>query len=64
MHLVYNRRISAMATFSSLIVLTVRIVPAAAASLRNSLDFAFKAIFEMGFEKLKIGAGNFDLCIV
>jgi len=36
------------AAFSGLIVPLVRIVPAAAASLRNPLVFAFKAIFEMG----------------
>ncbi len=51
MHLGFDRRISATAAFSELIVLLVRIVPAAAASLRNSLDFACKAIFKMGSNK-------------
>jgi hypothetical protein len=48
MHLGSNRRISAAVAFSELIVLSVRIVPVAATSRRNSLDSAYKAIFEMG----------------
>ena len=48
MHLGCNRRISAVDVFSKLIVLPVRIVSAATGSLRNSLDFSFKAIFKIG----------------
>ena len=41
-------RISAAAAFSELVVFPILLRSSAAASLRNSLDFARKAIFEMG----------------